>query len=51
MTAVVSAIVIYAIGYQWLSRREKKLEKHHTIKEIETEPVAARENESDVKVS
>ena len=40
MTAVVSAIVIYAISYQWMSRREKKVERQHTIKEIEEEAVA-----------
>lgn len=40
MAAVVSAIVIYAIAYQWLSRKDKKQEEEHTIAEIEEETVA-----------
>lgn len=35
MTAVVSAILIYAVTYRFFSRNEKVEEKHHTIKEIE----------------
>jgi MFS superfamily sulfate permease-like transporter len=38
MAAVVSAIVIYIIGYRFFDKKEKKEEVHHTIKEIETEP-------------
>lgn len=35
MTAVVSAIIIYAITYRFFTRKEKKMEQHHTIKEAE----------------
>lgn len=35
MTAVVSAIVIYAIAFKFFTNKEKKIEKEHTIKEAE----------------
>ena len=50
MPAVVSAILIYAIGYQWLSRREKAMAKKQAIREIElvlpVEETAVRSRET-----